>query len=144
MPSAGDIIRAEDVQLDAWPSYTPTISGWTLGNGTLAGYALQAGKDIRFRIEYTVGSTDTKSGTLAFALPVAARWAATPLTALPPVGQAALRDVSAPAGRARSVILLTSSTCQIVDEAFSAVTHTVPWTWATGDLIVVNGSYEAA
>lgn len=129
---------------DAWAAYTPTISGWTLGDGTLAGYARQAGKDVRFRIEYTVGSTDTKSGTLAFALPVAARWAATPLTALPPIGQASLRDVSVPAGRARHVILLTSSTCQIVDESFAAVTNLVPWTWATGDLVVINGGYEAA
>jgi hypothetical protein len=129
---------------DAWAAYTPTISGWTLGNGTLAGYARQAGKDVRFRIEYTVGSTDTISGQLRFALPTSARWSATPLTALPPVGQASLRDVSAPAGRARYALLFSASSITLADESFNAVTNTVPWTWATGDLIVVNGSYEAA
>jgi hypothetical protein len=129
---------------DPWTAYTPTLSGWTKGNGTLAGWAMTAGKLIHYRIEYTVGSTDTLSGQLRISLPATARWSATPLTALPPVGQASLRDVSAPAGRTRSALLFSSSTITLVDEAFNAVTSTVPWTWATGDLVVVNGSYEAA
>lgn len=129
---------------DPWTAYTPALSGWTKGNGTLNGWAMTAGKLIHYRIEYTVGSTDTLSGTLSISLPATARWSATPLTALPPVGQATLRDVSGGVGRSRHAILLTSSTIAIVDESFAGVTATVPWTWATGDLIVVNGTYEAA
>lgn len=125
---------------DAWTSYTPTLGGWTLGNGTLVGKYSQAGKLVIGRIEYTVGSTDTKAGTLIFATPVAPN-----LVNGATCGRAGLFDTSAANRAFRHVFWGSASNAFFAtSENDTRITPTTPWTWATGDQVFIDFEYEAA
>lgn len=126
----------------AWTSYTPTIGGWTKNNGTTTGAFIEFGKLIIFRARYTVGSTDTISGGLTMTLPVAAADAVVG----DPIGVAGLVDISASSYRAWQTILddVGGGDVRFRDATGNALNPTTPWTWATGDIISINGSYEAA
>lgn len=129
---------------DPWTTYTPVwgSSGTlpTLGNGTIEGNYAQAGKLVHFSIILTLGSTSTVgTGVYTLTLPV--------LPALPAntaVGSAHFFDAS-PAGYYQHVAYLTP-TASVIALAGSGTRWnvTTPVAPAVGDVISVNGSYEAA
>lgn len=124
---------------DPWTAYTPTLSNWTLGNGSLTGFAVQANKLIIGRINYVVGSTDTKSGTLLIGLP------ATPHAdlAASAIGQGGIQDVSVPSRFFRHACT-SGGSVYLADGADTRVSNTVPFTFATGDIVRILFQYEAA
>lgn len=133
---------------DAWTAYTPT---WTassvnpaIGNGTIAGSYLSAGKLTLFKITVSMGSTTTYgTGSYSFSLPVTA--ALSGLGANFPVGQAHLRDSSPAANYFRQAVLaVTGTTVVLYDQAGTAAATTVPFTWANGDSLAIMGCFEAA
>ena len=124
---------------DAWTAYTPTLTNWTLGNGTIVGAYSQAGKTVHWRVKYTAGSTSTYVGNATFSLPAT-------VTGSPfafPVGRATLADISAGTRATRTALSTDGTTFLLRDEAGVTVNATIPWTWATGDIIEVCGTYEA-
>jgi hypothetical protein len=128
---------------DPWTAYTPTITNWTQGNGTLNGRYMQAGKLVHFYIDFTVGTTTTPSGTLTFNLP--AMCIIPTNTGEPLNGTAWVYDLSTTTQYLRFPTITTSgSIVHLRDVASALVTATVPFTWATGDRVVIRGSYEAA
>jgi hypothetical protein len=124
---------------DAWGSYTPTIS-WTLGNGTLVGSYMQAGKLVHYHIKLTIGSTTSPSSTLQLGLPVAR----SDTTARCPAGNVGLTDASGPTFYSRFAAQSGASAIVLQDLTGTLVTATVPFTFATGDIVMVEGAYEAA
>lgn len=130
---------------DAWTAYTPTwaaaTTNPTLGNGTLTGHYIQAGKLILFRISLTFGSTTTVgSGLYSFSLPVNANKFGH-VTA----GTGIAYDTSANTRAFALVRIPTTSTCDLWRVSTEAVmTHAVPFAWANGDVISLHGTYEAA
>jgi len=118
---------------DAWTAWTPTLSGWTLGNGTLTGAAITVGKLVIGRVVYTVGSTDTPTGNLVISLP-----ATSAMTSGTAIGQAGLSDTSTGNRAFRTVWQATTTTMQFSTEADARVTPTAPWTWATGDAVLAS------
>lgn len=125
-----------------WLTYAPTLTNWTLGNGTLDGWYIRAGKLVHGKVWLTLGSTSTMSGTLAISLPVSKVVDNAGGTAV--TGTAQLFDTSASANRYRFVVQHTATNVRFADQDANAVTGTVPWTWATGDVIFATFSYEAA
>ena len=125
---------------DARTAYTPALTGWTLGNGTLTGFHATVGKLIIGRLTYVVGSTDTIAGTPVFSLPVASLAGASG----PPLGTGGLYDTSAAARAYRFLFLVGASTFQFTTEADTRLSPTAPWTWATGDTMWAEFCYEAA
>ena len=126
---------------EPWTAYTPSLTNWVLGNGTLVGRELVAGKLIHFNISLTVGSTTTTVGNLGFNLPASPRGSVTGT----PVGQAQLFDTSGSSRRLWAAVWDSSaSAAQIRDDTYTAVSAASPWTWATGDQVLINGTYEAA
>lgn len=133
-----------------WPACTPTLSnGWVRNNGTLVGFVQQVGQTVRFRIEYVVGSSDTKGAAITFDIPVAARALTTGIAfanQVPINGACGLFDLSS--GNhdfSFTPVFLTATTLRPVNStATTGVNSTTPWTWATGDWMVVTGTYEAA
>lgn len=133
---------------DAWTSYSP---GWTatsdpaIGNGSLSGVYMQAGKLVHYRIRCTMGSTTTYgSGTWLFGLPVQATSAP---TAGNIYGHAILFDTSGATRRGWMAFTTAGvSNTAIGDPAAltTLVNPTTPWTWANGDSIAIAGTYEAA
>jgi hypothetical protein len=148
MQTISDLLTA---LTDAWTSYTPTWSTTgtapALGNGTLVGKYKQIGKTVKVYIALTAGSSTTfGSNTFTFALPVAA--ANTRLT-----GVAQCFDSSAAGNRCAGALdLVTSTTVDIYAYGNNSpgspvggnVASGVPFTWASGDRLVIELEYEAA
>lgn len=137
---------------DPWTAYTPawTSSGTApaLGNGTITGAYIQTGKRIEFRIVLTMGSTTTfGTGTYDLSLPA--------FTASAGMGRASVGgtafDSSATSTYPIVGLILASATTATLrawpttaGNALAAITPTVPFTFATSDVITISGTYEAA
>lgn len=128
---------------DPWTSYTPTwtasTTNPTIGNGTLLGSYSQAGKLVHFRIRVTFGSTSTVgSGTYFWTLPVTA------ISTHIAVAQGFIRNSAGSTRAYRFARTSASGIIALEDASGAAVTHAVPLAWANGDIIDINGTYEAA
>lgn len=148
-PAAGGKLFGSDIDIlrdalagltDAWTSFTPT---WTstgtqpvLGNGTISGRYLQAGKLVIYRGRLDMGSTTTYgTGTWNFSLPVAFD------TNSGNSGPAFLSDAT---GIARpAVTAFFGSNLFLISDAGN-VTPTVPFTWAQSDNLGWTVVYQAA
>ncbi|GAA4358385.1 hypothetical protein [Angustibacter luteus] len=131
-----------------WTSYTPA---WTaganpvIGNGSIAGAYLQVGKRVDFRIDVTMGSTTTYgSGQWRLSLPTTPvariwRWLANcyDASASGYYGAWAAWLSSGP----YAIVWAPATTAGNNDRAIGAAS---PFTWATGDVLSVNGTYENA
>ena len=128
----------------AWTAYTPTTTGLTLTSGALAGGWNRVGHTVDFFCSFTLGASSAVTASPTFTLPTAALftgWYASESTAFDtsasnywPIGPVA--DTTA-----RVICRVWPTTAGI---NFSAISSTVPFTWATGDVILVLGRYPAA
>ncbi len=128
----------------AWTSYTPTLGGFTVGNGVLDGRYIQIGKLVFYEARFTFGSTSAAaSASPTLTLPVAAQ------TALlyPGANQAWFRDASAAADYvATARVASTTVTLSILGASgiIATPSTTTPFTWTTSDIVKASGHYEAA
>jgi len=125
---------------EAWSTWTPTYTGITaIGNATVVARYSQIGKWVHGHFMLTVGSTTTFGvAFLTASLPVAVRDSGCTL------GTAYMEDVSASA-RQPAVALEVGGAARLLGSGSSSfVSNTVPWTWATGDLLRFEFQYEAA
>jgi hypothetical protein len=120
------------------PSWTSTGTAPVLGNGTLTGSYLRIGHTIFYKIRLTAGSTTT-FGTLTYqlSLPVAAA----NVTAYDDLG-GVVANIAA-VKYAGAAFVATSIQVQILFGS-TIMTPTSPGTFASGNTISVNGSFEAA
>lgn len=133
---------------DPWATYTPSWTGSggnpAIGNGTLAGWYMQAGKLVHFRISIIAGSTTTYgSGNYSLTLPVAPtsyRWRFSGATAN--AGAADYPMWGRSLGAGSTTLELVVPTGAGTSDAF--VTPTVPYTMGSTDYITLHGTYEAA
>lgn len=124
-----------------WTSFTPTTTNITLGNGTLAGVYMQAGKFVQFRIKFTLGSTSAVTGSPTFTLPVTAFGNRVVCAGV------SMYDSSAASGSAYKLGgAFNSSTTNLLvrDDSSTVLSSTSPFTWATDDELLITGCYEAA
>ena len=134
--------------LGAWTNYTPTWSASptppAIGNGTIVGrYKELDGTTLAISIVVTMGTTTTfGSGGWTFTLP-----AGQTATARTQVFAALCTDVSA--------VVLHSATARVssggttIDAIIAAdgsgsrvVSNTIPFTWASTDVLVISGIIE--
>lgn len=133
----------------SWLTWSPTWTNFTLGNGTVD-YAkyLKIGKTVWFKLKVTLGSTSAVSTNPTFTLPVttSSDYALSKVEVF--AGNVALRDTSASATRPAVPTWDTTTTCTprylSGTPANVAIDSVSPFTWATGDIIQVHASYEAA
>jgi hypothetical protein len=118
----------------AWTSYTPGTANLTVGNGTLLGAYKQIGKTVTWRVSFQLGSTSAISSDAAFGTPI------TSITDAARNGQAFYIDVST----LNYYIGWYSAGYPRYQQTFGTLSATSPFTWATGDLIYIYGTYEAA
>jgi len=128
---------------DPWTSYAGSIvtTNITVGNGTLTAVYMQAGKFVQFRVKFTLGSTSAITGSPTFTLPVTA--VGTRVVG----GLLLMFDSSAASGSAYKLggaFNSTTTNLLIRDDASAVISSTSPFTWATGDELVITGDYEAA
>ncbi|HEY9482531.1 MAG TPA: hypothetical protein VIR00_06175 [Micromonosporaceae bacterium] len=141
--AAGAKVRGADIatlaaiataQTDAWTSYTPTLSGWTLNNGTMTAFYKQIGKEVWFRGQITWGSTTSASGDLNVALPV------TGFRAPCAIGTAYANDTSA--GVTYPGVAALFGSIAFFVAGTKNVSNTQPFTWASGDSFIWWIKYE--
>lgn len=129
----------------AWTAFTPTLGAASVNpTGTIytgSGY-VQVGKWVTFRTQITLGA-GTGTGAYAITLPV------TPKAGLQQVIHGVIADTGTGWYDAK-LITTGSSIATLLCESNTAgnplrsVTPTVPMTFAAGDIIIIEGTYEAA
>ena len=150
---AGHAIVATDLDAyenatAAWPTWSPTLTNITNVNGTVVAKYRQVGKTVDYRFKFSLGSSSAIGTSPKFTLP------ATPNSdyvdasgSCFPIGQAFLVHAGV-ATRIGLSVVLTGSTATIFSnnfatgEASTGITAAAPWTWATGDMLHVWGTYE--
>ncbi|MBI5942867.1 MAG: hypothetical protein HY864_00745 [Chloroflexi bacterium] len=129
-------------------TWTPTWTGFTLGNGTQTAYYKTSGHVCRFRVDVIFGSTSSFSGGQAyFNLPVQD----VGMMNRASLGLASFHDVSASiycSGIAMYFVSGTNGYCSVrcldTSGAYAVSanpTTIVPFTWATNDRFMVEGWY---
>jgi hypothetical protein len=119
-----------------WTSYTPSVTNITVGNGTITGKYTVVNKTVFARVTFTLGSTSTVAIDAAISLPVTGVDGSS-LSGL--VGTAVYRDTSTSEfywGWWRSLLGYEGT--------FGVISATHPFTWATGDIIYLQATYEAS
>lgn len=136
--------------LSSWPTYTPSLTNLTIGNGTIAAAYVQIGKTTHCRGLITLGSTSSVTGAASFALPVTAV-SFYNTNYIVTLGTMTSQDVSATTSYLGYVLSLTTTTAIFVwqntataNSTWALSSNTVPFTWATGDTISWDITYEAA
>ena len=146
------LVRIGGYNVGQWASYTPiwtaSTTNPTLGNGSLTGRYCVVGKLCTMSVKLNIGSTTTLgAGNWAFLipLPVIAGDANAPVY----IGTAHCRNLGA-----MSYVLAvylepnisTTKTAYFVQDNTNSInlTPTVPFAWATGDLLMFEITYELA
>lgn len=129
----------------AWQSWTPTLTGITLGNGTLNCKYLTVGKTIHFRFELTLGTTTTFGATINdFTLPVAAtsfRWRFNGEFLDTGLANYPIQGRIVPTNSTSNVDLVFKNGAGNTD---SLVTNAAPYAMGSTDILSMCGTYEAA
>lgn len=119
-----------------WTAYTPTVTGITLGNGTVTGRYKRIGPTVHIKVMIVVGSTTIITGLGSISLPVANAY----LGAVQVIFLDALNTYFTGVG------VLASSGMLIgwhgASGAIAAFTATTPLTWTPGDEIHISATYE--
>lgn len=151
IPSINEDGDCEVVTIDPgglWQSYTPTFAGVTVGSGTIAGQWTRIGDTIHFIASFTFGSGSTVTGPVTVSLPIAIDAIAINNHSL---FNAEIFD-SAPTPAYYPATCFYASTTTVGIRATNsagtytlgtAITSTIPITYATGDTITVSGTYPA-
>lgn len=132
-------------------SYTPAFAGFTLGNGTVSAFYSVSNGLLSIEMVITLGSTSVM-GDLVFNLPVGLPPAST--SSFIRRGAAVLLDVSVGSGArflgevvtsgATSLRVMYQDTGSAPFVRLLAMTTTLPFTWAAGDVVTVQVSYQLA
>lgn len=133
----------------AWSAWTPTWTNLTLGNGVATARYTRIGMTVNFRLSLTVGSTTSMTASQVMAsLPIAAH---AQYQNFEHIAYGTAFDVSA--NQPYNIRATFSNSTTIKLYALNAastfvpdsnVNNTQPFTWATGDILQVVGTYEAA
>ena len=128
---------------DAWTSYTPTWTALTtppaIGNGSVTGAYMQAGKLVHGRARILAGSTTTYgAGIYTVSLPVPAL-----AVTLGVIGHGLINNTGT-SSFYRFATLLTTSTIILRDPSAVDWTPTAPFTFGNTDFTEITFTYEAA
>lgn len=131
-----------------WKAWTPTFTNLTVGAGALAAYYTKIGKTVHYRLSWTFGVGSAVGSTPTFTLPVTSVNYGTATYFR--IGEATLYD-SGVAYFLGLAFWTNTTTATIYSHGVSGtttlasgITADLPMTWATGDQIIITGTYEAA
>lgn len=141
----GDVVDAADLNTiaGAWDSFTVTLTNVSIGNGTATGFYKKIGRTVVYRVSITFGSTTSISGDVEVALPVtAASILGTHQVVM--VDDSTSTSYAGMAAPSTTVARLRAVNASATYATLAALSSTVPFTWATSDVIRLTGVYEAA
>jgi hypothetical protein len=131
------------VSVGAYTSYTPTITGITLGNGSTTAAFTRIGKTTFGHITFILGSTSAITGVPVFTLPTTRKSTSffNVNVALNDFGTGALPALARTDGNTMRIFALTVASAPGPVNIL-AISATVPFTWTTGDFIQISFNYE--
>lgn len=136
--TSGAVLYASDFE---WQSYTPTITGITIGNGTVVGRYYRQRDTVLMEVLVTLGSTSAVTGAVTVSFPVtAARSKHVGSAVAAPAGAANYTLTPMAASSSTAVSVLVQGTGGLL----SSISSTSPATWATDGWLLVRVNYEAA
>lgn len=145
----------EVFDVDGWTTYTPTIGGFAIGNGSTSGlYRAHPNNTYEWWAVFTAGSTSTYGAQLTISYP--ATLSATNTTiAMNAAGHAVIYDTSAGTYYAAQYMYSSTTTGSVWAMSYdptlgavnyvklAALTSAIPMAWATGDQVWVYGTGTA-
>lgn len=155
----GQLVEAKGpVSSTPWLAYTPTITGTgtAVGNGTVTGAYRREGTKLEVRVTWTLGSSSTVgAGGVLFSLPSGVTGVTQ--TNVVQVLHAEFTDTGTAVYVGRASVGSGGTTVQCFADGYnptsavnpsyvgrSAISTTVPHTWANTDVVNVNGTVEVA
>jgi hypothetical protein len=138
--------------IGTYTAYTPTFTNLTVGNGTSSARFSRVNNVVNYHGYFVLGSTSSVTGAINLTLPVTGNAIYGTINGIP-MGDLEMFDTSAATWfkgelfsissttATRTRIWTTSGTNVINNSSPSA---TAPFTWATGDQLLWNITYEAA
>jgi hypothetical protein len=138
-------LRDNLLAASVWTSYTPATT-ITIGNGTFSAAYARMGTTIIFRAQVNVGSTTTlPASSVQLALPFAAKSGTAPVfdgEAYDSSAGSAVPVMGIMGGGTTNVILTVPPTSA---GGYNRILESgIPFAFATGDRITINGTYESA
>jgi len=127
--------------MGAWQGYTPTLTGITLGNGSVSFTFVEHGKTVHVRGRVTFGTTTVVTGAASISLPKTA------------VSANFVANLTARAGGLDYAMLPIATTTTIGVNALGSagayanrvtLSALIPGTWTNSDFITFSATYEAA
>ena len=146
--TAGQVLTAAQMNgIGETVSFTPTWSGLTPGNGTVTFATYVRVQNMVFvQVQFVLGSTSAVTGNISFSAPTTAVTS----PAQNQLGVVQFADASAAVGY-MGTVSMSGSAIQLIpinaSGTYATLTNasaTVPFTWATGDVIVMSSTYRAA
>ena len=128
----------------AWTTYTPTwaasSSAPSVGNGSLAGeYAVDGNGMVDLRLKLTFGSTTSPgSGYYTIGLPLVSAWQVDD-----PIGSGTAFDAGVLAHQ-RTALQFGTNRLYLAAESGALVANNNPFTFGSGDAIIVTARYRRA
>jgi len=130
--------------MQAWQSWTPTLTNLTLGNGSSVGTYIQIGKTVFFKWIFAIGTTSAVGTAPTISLPVTS--VATPDVTFP-LGTC-IYDNNGGSGFNGLFMWASTTTTALytldTSNNFTAYSATNPTAYASGHKIYGQGVYEAA
>jgi hypothetical protein len=139
-----------DNGLQGWRAWTPTWTNLSIGNATVDFKYAIVGKTVHIRGKFIYGSSTSISGNVAFTAPVNYNSGYNVRTV---IGNLSIEDAGTASyfGYLRINDSVSTNLLQFgisnvggTYATYAAMTATVPMTWAAGDQIMINATYEAA
>ena len=129
----------------AWQTWAPTLSsGWANGNGVWDAKYAQIGKTVHWTATFTLGTTTTKGSTMLLSLPVTAASTNSPANANGFLQTGSTRWIGVILPNSTTTINVGTSAANATYTTWNAMSATTPFTWATGDVLILAGTYQAA
>lgn len=136
----GDVPRT--TVFDGWASHTPTYANFSLGNGSVDAAYYRFGRFVIYRGAITMGSTSSVTGAIQVSLPVAAKASTWSLGTA--VGEDNSASFARTVGAAEINPAIFATGVHFASSGNADWTATVPFTWATSDILRWTITYEAS
>jgi hypothetical protein len=145
--TAGQVLTAAQMNgIGENVSFTPSLAGITLGNGTVSATYTRANQQIHLQVKVTLGSTSSVTGTMGVTLPVLGTTAEVDSA----IGVARIFDSGV--GFFDGIVYMAATNTAYVTALNTAGTYsvstftsaTVPMTWAVNDRLAFSIEYTAA
>lgn len=137
--------------LGAWLSWSPSYTNLTIGGGTVSAKYTRLGRMIAFRFRFAFGAGSAVGGDPTFTLPVTpATTYAVSASQGDSLGSVRIIDLGTAdfSGQAfhqaSGVCAPKVGTASGTFTSFAGLNAASPMTWAIGDVLMVDGLYEAA